>query len=95
MYGKICCPNCLDRAQVLAEMIILNESRVGGSRVSAAYSKPRAFEATLALRYQVPLRTIHDPDAIMSMAPEKILEGCDRSGEGIDHMMGRFGCNPK
>lgn len=39
--------------QVLAEMIIFNESRVGGSRVTAAYSKPRAFEMTLSLRYQV------------------------------------------
>ena len=34
-------------------MIIFNESRVGGSRVTAAYSKPRAFEMTLSLRYQV------------------------------------------
>lgn len=34
-------------------MIIFNESRIGGSRVIATYSKPRAFEVTLSLRYQV------------------------------------------
>ena len=42
------------RMQILAEMIIYNESRVGGSRVQAAYSKPRALSFTLALRYEVP-----------------------------------------
>ena len=39
-------------AQVLAEMIIFNESRIGGSRVLAAYSKPRPCSVMLALRYQ-------------------------------------------
>ena len=34
-------------------MIIFNESRLGGSRVTAAYLKPRPCSATLAIRYQV------------------------------------------
>ena len=39
--------------QVLAEMIIFNESRLGGSRVLATYSKPRMCSTRLSLRYQV------------------------------------------
>ena len=42
--------------QVLAEMIIFNESRLGGSRVLATYSKPRTCSTHLSLRYQVILR---------------------------------------
>ena len=45
--------------QVLAEMIIFNESRLGGSRVLATYSKPRTCSTRLSLRYQASLRR-HD-----------------------------------
>jgi len=38
---------------VLAEMIIFNESRLGGSRVLATYSKPRTCSTHLSLMYQV------------------------------------------
>ncbi len=48
----------MPRVQVLAEMIIFNESRIGGSRITAAYSKPRPCSINLNLRYQVGLRRL-------------------------------------
>lgn len=39
--------------KVLAEMIIFNESRIGGNRVLSSYTRPRPCAVTLSLRYQV------------------------------------------
>ena len=42
-------------AQVLSDMIIMNESRVGHSRVMQTFNKARAYSVTLPLRFQVPV----------------------------------------
>ena len=38
---------------MLADMVIINESRVGHSRVMQAFNKPRMYSLTLPMRFQV------------------------------------------
>lgn len=59
--GQLCC--CLDShlasfaavpcPQMLSDMVIVNESRVGHSRVMQTFNKPRAYSLTLPMRFQV------------------------------------------
>jgi hypothetical protein len=39
--------------QMLSDMVIVNESRVGHSRVMQTFNKPRAYSLTLPMRFQV------------------------------------------
>jgi hypothetical protein len=48
------------RMQMLADMVIINESRVGHSRVMQAFNKPRVYSLTLPMRFQVDQRMPHN-----------------------------------
>jgi hypothetical protein len=47
--------------QMLADMVIINESRVGHSRVMQAFNKPRVYSLTLPMRFQVESRACLTP----------------------------------
>ena len=47
--------------QMLSDMVIVNESRVGHSRVMQAFNKPRVYSLTLPMRFQVQSRPRSTP----------------------------------
>ena len=47
--------------QMLSDMVIVNESRVGHSRVMQAFNKPRVYSLTLPMRFQVQSKSRSTP----------------------------------
>ena len=66
--------------QMLADMVIVNESRVGHSRVMQTFNKPRAYSLTLPMRFQVQRAASHSAlcTAAVPAHPEHlpVLEAC-------------------
>ena len=54
-------PSYVLRMQMLSDMVIVNESRVGHSRVMQAFNKPRVYSLTLPMRFQVQSKSRSTP----------------------------------
>ena len=63
--------------QVLAELIISNESRIIESNSVSFYNRMRSFQFTATIRYQVPpLAAVSSIEAVLAFAYAYACKGC-------------------